>query len=251
MPADIVAIIPARGGSKGVPGKNIRSLGGYPLIAYSIAAARLAATIERVVISTDSEEIAAIARHYGGEVPFLRPAEFAGDRSPDLAFVQHAMRWFQEHEAHVPSCLVHLRPTTPLRDPGVIDDAVAQMRADAHATSLRSGHPASETPFKWFLKDEEGYFTGIRPDITAEDANKPRQAFPTVYIPNGYVDVLKTEYIARTGTLHGDRMIGFESPIGHEVDSPDDFTYLEFVLKEQGSKLHDYLKATFITTPGG
>ncbi|MBT6052972.1 MAG: acylneuraminate cytidylyltransferase family protein, partial [Candidatus Scalindua sp.] len=122
-----IAIIPARSGSKGVPRKNIYFLGGHPLIAYTIAAAVLSSYIERVIVSTDSEEIAGIARDYGAEVPFLRPLEFARDHSSDREYLLHTMQWFQDSEGHVPEYWVHLRPTTPLREVGIVDQAILEI----------------------------------------------------------------------------------------------------------------------------
>ena len=108
------AIIPARGGSKGVPRKNIKLLKGFPLIAYSIVAAKMSKMTDRVIVSTDSQEISDIAQKYDAEVPFLRPAEYAHDRSPDIDFVRHAIDWFAKNESNQPELFVHLRPTTPL-----------------------------------------------------------------------------------------------------------------------------------------
>ena len=120
----ILAIIAARGGSKGIPKKNIIDLGGHPLIAYSIAVAKLSKLIERIIVSTDSEEIAEISKKYGAEVPFIRPEEYARDNSPDKEFVQHAINWFKEKENYAPEYMVHIRPTTPLRKPEIIDEAI-------------------------------------------------------------------------------------------------------------------------------
>ena len=237
----VYAIIPARGGSKGVPGKNIRTLSGHPLIAYSIAAARMSSLIDRVVISTDSEEIASIGRAYGGETPFLRPAQLAGDRSPDRDFMLHALQWFQEHEGVVPDFLVHLRPTTPLRDPARVDEAIRLFLAAEGATSLRSGHEAPETPFKWFLRNEEGFFVPIRPDMDIAATNLPRQMLPRAYIPDGYVDVLRTSFILNATDIHGVRMMGYVSPMCREVDTPEDFEYLEYQIGKKGSPLMDFL----------
>lgn len=241
----VYGIIPARGGSKGVPGKNIRILGGYPLIAYSIAAAKLTKNISRTIVSTDSVEISAIAKRYGAEIPFIRPAELAGDESPDIDFVLHAINWFQREEDKVPDYLVHLRPTTPLRDPAVIDRAIQEIKALPCATSLRSGHPAAESPFKWFIRNDQGYFTGILPKYSNDQLNAPRQSFPIVYVPDGYVDVLKTSFITASRCLHGNRMIGFISPACVEVDSTKDFEFLEFELRSNNNPVFEYLKANF------
>ena len=116
MKENVLAIIPARSGSKGVPGKNIAILGGHPLIAFSIVAAKLAG-IERVLVSTDSEEYARMAKQYGAETPFLRPAEISSDQSTDFEFMRHAMDWMVDKENLAPEYWLHLRPTTPFRDP--------------------------------------------------------------------------------------------------------------------------------------
>src|SRR3972149_1828506 len=126
---EVLAVVQARGGSKSIPGKNIRSLAGHPLIAYSIAAGLAAQSVTRLIVSTDSQEIAEIARQYGAEVPFLRPPELAQDDSPDLPLFQHALRWLEDHEDYRPDVVVQLRPTSPLRPVGLIDEAVEALRA--------------------------------------------------------------------------------------------------------------------------
>lgn len=242
----IYAIIPARGGSKGVPHKNVRKVAGYPLIAFSIAAARLSRSIDRTVVSTDSQEIADVARAYGAEVPFMRPEALAADLSPDRDFVIHALGWFEEHESSVPEHLVHLRPTTPLRDPALVDEAISHLLSDSQATSLRSAHEAPESPYKWFLRDREGYFVGFNPNDTRPGySNLPRQLFPTVYIPDGYVDVLRSSFVLGAEDIHGDRIMGYISPFCHEVDSPDALDLLEDQLRRQHSPLLEFLRANY------
>jgi CMP-N,N'-diacetyllegionaminic acid synthase len=239
---DVMAIIPARAGSKGVPGKNIRILGGYPLIAYSIITAKLTEKITRVIVSTDSEEIAAISREYGAETPFLRPAELATDHSTDTEFMAHAIAWFRNYDGLIPDYLVHLRPTTPLRDPAVVDSAIAQLMKRSEATSLRSAHLAPESPRKWFQRDERGYFRSLLDNSDNEALNNPRQVFPDAYIPNGYVDVVIPSFISDFGMLYGERMMAFVSPFCVEVDTLNDYDWLEYDLHKNGSVLWDYLK---------
>ena len=140
-----VALIPARSGSKGVLDKNIRPLGGWPLIAYSIRAGLLAENIDRVIVSTDSEHYADLAKKYGAEVPFLRPKSISEDASTDYEFVKHALDWFQMSGKELPKFIVHLRPTTPLRKPSVVADAVEALRRENEATALRSVHEMSES----------------------------------------------------------------------------------------------------------
>ena len=242
----ILGLIPARGGSKGVPGKNIKLLAGYPLIAYSIAAAKQSSRIGRVVVSTDSEKIAEVSRKYGAQVPFMRPAEYASDSSPDRDFVIHALEWFGKNEGTVPEFLVHLRPTTPLRDPNLINEAITAIQSNPEATSLRSGHEAPESPFKWFMRDADGCFFGFNPsDPRPGYANLPRQLLPKVYVPDGYVDVLRTSFVLNSDDIHGKRMMGYVSPMCQEVDTPEDFEFLEFQLTKKNSPLLDFLKSNY------
>src|SRR3989338_8383279 len=147
---NIIALIPARGGSKSIPKKNIIDVGDFPLIAYSIAAAKMSKHISRIIVSTDSPEIAEVAKRYGAEVPFMRPAEYATDTAIDLDVVKHALGWLQEHENYEPEYVVFLRPTTPLRDPTMIDKAIESILSHSEATSLRSGHEIRESPYKLF-----------------------------------------------------------------------------------------------------
>jgi CMP-N,N'-diacetyllegionaminic acid synthase len=239
------AIIPARGGSKGVPRKNIRLLKGFPLIAYSIAAAQLSKMTDRVIVSTESSEIAEIAQQYGAEVPFLRPAEYAQDRSPDIDFVRHAIDWFAQNETDQPELFVHLRPTTPLREPAFIDKAIDDIIKNNEATALRSVHELAEPPQKMFAI-ENGYLTGFFPGETRpEYYNLPRQEFPKAYHPNGYVDIIRTGYVTKANALHGPRMIGFVTPFTIEIDSPDDFSRLEYTLEKGSHPLYEYLTQNY------
>jgi len=238
---NVIAIIPARAGSKSVKDKNIVQVGGHPLIAYSIAAAKLSDLVERVIVSTDSQEYAEIASQYGADVPFIRPQEYSTDTSTDRDFLLHAMQWLKENEEECPEYWVHLRPTTPLREPEIVDKAIQQIMNDQNATSLRSGFKAPESPLKWFTKNERGYFQGLIAD-SDESYNRPKELFDTVYVPDGYVDVIKQSYVISGSQIHGDKMIGFETPATTEVDTPEELEYLRYLLSNSTSKLKDYLK---------
>jgi CMP-N,N'-diacetyllegionaminic acid synthase len=147
----------------------------------------------------------------------------------------------------VPDYLVHLRPTTPLRDPALIDDAIQVLLADPAATSLRSAHEAPETPFKWFMRSEQGYFQPFAPPGAPPGfANLPRQLLPPVFIPDGYVDVLKTAYVLKAEEIHGDRILGYVSPPCGEVDTPEDFASLEFQVSRTNCKVLDFLRAHYL-----
>lgn len=243
-----VAIIPARGGSKSIPGKNIRLIKGHPMIAYSIAAAKLAENIDRVLVSTDSEEIAEIAKQYGAEVPFLRPSEYAQDHSPDIDFVKHAIDWLAKNEKSIPEYWIHLRPTTPLRNPDIIDHAIVQMKADHEATSLRSGSICVHPPYKWFQKKGK-YLVPLSPGLTCDEVNLPRQEFPEVYIPNGYVDIIKSKFVIQSDLLHGDKMIGFKTNEVPDIDTEEDMKKL--LLLEEHDETIDRLFQYFKNVLGG
>ncbi len=247
----IFAIIPARGGSKGVPKKNIKLLGGYPMVAYSIVAARLCQRIERVIVSTDSLEIADIARSYGAEVPFLRPSKFSQDNSPNIDFILHALDWFQSNEESQPDFLVQLLPTTPLRDPVLIDSAIQAMKVNDEATSLRSVHQLAEPPQKMMgIKGE--FLVGFFPDDSRpEYFNLPRQTFPPAYQPNGYVEIIKTSFVRSGNGLFGPKILAFITPVTPEVDRPEDFEYLKYLIEKKGHTLHKYLTTNFATNPVG
>lgn len=228
----VFALIPARAGSKGVPNKNVRLLNGHSLLEWSIAVCAKSNTIDRVVVSTDSTEYADLARSLGAEVPFLRPSAISGDRSTDYDFVIHALDWFRG-EDNEPEFLVHIRPTTPLRDPQLVDAAVSAFmkKSKEGATAMRSVHEMSESAYKTFEIGSEGHLKRLGAQDTALDsANNARQQFPSTYQANGYVDVLSSAFIRQTGLLHGDHVIPYITPPVIEVDTEDDFAHLEFQL---------------------
>jgi CMP-N,N'-diacetyllegionaminic acid synthase len=226
----VTALITARQGSKGLPGKNSRLLGGHPLIAYSICAARQCTSIDRVIVSTDSEDIAAIGRAYGAAVPFIRPRELAQDDSPDLGVVMHALQWLKREDA-VPEFIVHLRPTTPLRDPLIVDKGVELLVDTPSASALRSVHEAAESPFKWFLMRPDACLIPFRAGDGSDYSAVPRQLVPKVFIPNGYVDVLRVAYIDQHQDLHGSSILGFITPPVTEIDTAAEFEYVEYTLR--------------------
>lgn len=194
MKPETLAIIPARGGSKGIPRKNIRSFSGYPLIAWSIAAAKQSETVTRVIVSTDDEKIAAVARAWGAETPFLRPAEFAQDKTTDLPVFQHALQWLAENESYRPEVVVQLRPTSPIRPKACVDDAVRILLQHADADSVRGIVPAGQNPHKmWRLPSGE---SGPMQNLLAvegieEPYNAPRQILPNIYWQTGHIDAIR------------------------------------------------------------
>lgn len=228
--SNVVALIPARAGSKGVPHKNIKKLGGHPLIEWSIQACLKSKLIDRVIVSTDAQEYADLAIGLGAEVPFLRPQEISGDRSTDYDFVLHALNWLSLN-SNEPDLLIHIRPTTPYRNPGLIDEAIKIFTSEPRATALRSVHEMSESAYKTFEIAKTGQLKRLGADSTELDAaNNARQQFPATYQANGYVDVLSTRFIRSHGLIHGNWVIPFVTPSVVEVDTPEDFEHLEFLL---------------------
>ena len=225
----IFALIPARAGSKGLKDKNIKLLAGHPLLAFSVAAARRCKNIDRVIISTNSRQYADIAVKYGAEAPFLRPEEISQDRSTDYDFVKHALDWLSENEGQMPQLLVHLRPTTPLRQVKYVQDAVEIMKKNTGANALRSVHKMSESAYKMFEMENEFLKMVGTGSFELDRANDPRQGFNDTYFPNGYVDVLKTSFILENKKIHGNRVLGYATPFAAEVDDAEDFEYLEYM----------------------
>ena len=220
----VVALIPARSGSKGVKNKNLRELGNAPLIAWSIKCGLNSRMINRTIVSTDSEEYAVVARDWGAEVPFLRPESISKDESTDLDFVLHALDFFKSEEK-IPDLIVHLRPTTPLRNPLVVDEAVTfASNSGKEMTSMRSVHEMSETAYKSFEIGQNGNLVTVFSHSEILDtSNLPRQNFPKTYSPNGYVDVLIPEYILSMGALHGNKVTPFITESSFEIDTEADF----------------------------
>ena len=203
---EILALIPARGGSKGIPRKNIRSFAGWPLIAWSIAAAQQSKYVTRIIVSTDDEEIAAVARECGAETPFLRPAEFAQDKSTDLPVFEHALGWLAEHEGYHPEVVVQLRPTSPVRPRGLIDDAIQILLDHPDADCVRGVVPSGQNPFKMWRFDDPKQ--PMKPLLTvdglAEPYNAPRQILPPTYWQTGHIDAIRVSTILERHTLTGD-----------------------------------------------
>jgi len=232
-PIEVLALIPARGGSKSIPRKNIRPLAGHPLIAYSIVAARASEMTTRVVVSTDDEEIAAIARRYGAETPFLRPEEFSLDNTADLPVFQHALEWFATHEEYHPDIIIQLRPTSPLRRVWHIDQCVASLLEHPQADSVRTVCTPFQNPYKMWRIDADGYMRPILETSFYEPYNMPRQLLPDVYWQTGYVDAAWADTILNKKSMTGERILPLviDSSEWIDIDSPDDWRRAERLLE--------------------
>lgn len=236
---EVLAIIPARGGSKGIPRKNIKPFAGYPLIAYSIAAGLQSELTTRVIVSTDDEEIAEVARKWGAQTPFLRPAEFAADNTLDLPVFQHALTWLKKHENYVPDIVVQLRPTSPARPVGMVDEAIRLLMDHPEVDSVRGVVPADENPHKmWRIDTETGLMHGLlKVDGIDEPYNAPRQKLPPVYWQTGHIDAIRPE---RT-FMAGDSMSGknimplfLDPDYTIDIDTPFDWMRYEWLVTHAG-----------------
>ena len=244
----IVAMIPARSNSQAVTAKNIKLLDGFPLLAYSITAAKLTKMVSRVIVSTNSPIIAELAIKYGAEAPFLRPEKYCRHSSNDLAAIGHTLRWLEKHEGTAPDLLVYLRPTTPLRVPLLLDQAINKILVSPRATSLRSAHILAEPPHKMFQLSKAGWFSGFFPDYPKpEYFGIPRQLFPQAFHPNGYIDIVRNNFIKKSNykLCFGEKILPFITPVVTEIDLPEDFTYLQYQLGKQRNPLHSYLLKHF------
>jgi CMP-N-acetylneuraminic acid synthetase len=217
--SEVLALIPARGGSKGIPRKNIRPFAGYPLIAYSIAAALQAETVTRVIVSTDDQEIAELSRHFGAETPFLRPVELAADRTTDLPVFQHALGWLADHENYHPDIVLHLHATSPVRPHGFVDQAVRLLQEHPETDCVRSVVSPGQNPYKmWRIDPQSGQMVPLLrvPGIT-EPYNTPRQLLPAVYLQTGHVNAIRPAVIL-LGSMTGTAILPLMIEASYEVD---------------------------------
>ncbi|MDC0195463.1 acylneuraminate cytidylyltransferase family protein [Candidatus Thioglobus sp.] len=228
--SQVCALIPARSESKGISNKNIRNIVGMPLIAYSIKAALKSKLIDRVIVSTDSQYYKKMAEDFGAEVPFIRPAEISQDASTDIECFNHLIKWFSTNERYVPSYFVHLRPTTPLRDPDIIDSAIEEL-INSDFTSLRSVNKMSRTAYKSFEIKNNILVSAFKHNNNIDLSNLGRQNYPETYEGNGYVDVIRSNLIIESNKLHGDKSLAFLTDAAHEIDELSDIPFIEFEAK--------------------
>ncbi len=200
---------------------------GKPMLAWSIEHALAAKRVDRVIVSTDSDEYAEIARTYGAEAPFLRPAEISGDGSTDLEAFTHALAWLAANEGYEPDICVHLRPTYPIRDPADIDAAIAILIDNPDLDSVRSVAAMDETPFKMWFRNDDGLLAPVVQTDIPDACNMPRQALPSAFIQNACIDVVRTKVITEKGSMIGQKVHGFVMAHNFDVDSPEQFARAE------------------------
>jgi N-acylneuraminate cytidylyltransferase len=234
-----VALIPARAGSKRIPDKNIAPLAGHPLIAYTICAARAAGVFEAVIVSTDSERYAAIARHYGAEVPELRPAAIAGDTSPDIEWVRHALTRLAE-SGRTFDAFSLLRPTSPCRKPETIRRAFAQFAGERGVDSLRAVEKCEQHPGKmWIVRGQR-----MHPLMPMSAGDVPYHsmqyaALPEVYVQNASLEIAWSRVALEQGSIAGEVLTPFftEGDEGFDVNRPRDWRLLELALERGEASL--------------
>lgn len=242
-----MALVPARSGSRRIPGKNVRRLGGHPLLAYTVVAAIDSAVFDAVVVSTDSQDIAAVARHYGAEVPFLRPAHMASDLSPDIEWVQYTMRSLAGAGRRYAAFAV-LRPTSPLRRPATIRRAWSELASDPGADSLRAVEPCAQHPAKMWLVDG----ARMRPLLAGDGAptpahSRPYQSLPPVFVQNASLEMARSRVLEGGGTISGSVIRPFrcEGHQGFDLNDERDWWVLERLLAEGAAHLPEVRVAPF------
>jgi YrbI family 3-deoxy-D-manno-octulosonate 8-phosphate phosphatase len=232
---EVLALIPARGNSKSIPKKNIREFSGYPLIAYSITAALRSNHITRVIVSTDNDEIAAVAHEYGAETPFSRPEEFARDDTTDFPVFVHALEWLNTNENYQPEIVVQLRPTSPVMPVGLIDDAIEVLLDHPEADSVRGVVPSDQNPYKMWLIDEGGPLKPIlKVNGLEESYNAPRQKLPNTFWQTGHIDVIRTDTLLKKRSMSGSTIypILIDAKYAIDIDTPLDWERAERLVRE-------------------
>lgn len=239
----VLALALARGGSKGVPGKNIKDLAGKPLIAWVIEAAKNSKYVDRVILSTDYEDIAEVGRQYGAETPFLRPAEIAQDSTPDTPVFEHTLSWLKKNEKYEPDIIVHLRPTGPMVASGEIDEAIELLEKHSDADSVRSIEKPPKPPFKmWTIADE--YMTpfikevkGVDGEIIKDAHTAPRQKLPEVFQTTPDIGIMRRETVTEKHSVIGDIVLPY--PLKRptvDIDTFLDFQIAEILMEEKYAK---------------
>ena len=222
----MVSLILARGGSKGVKKKNIKKLLGKPLIEYVITSAKQSKKITDIYVSSDDEEIIEISKKLGCKI-IVRPSELSNDLSLDVDSFRH----FCE-ELNYTEPIIHLRATTPLISPLVIDDAIeVYLKNKNRLTSLRSAHETSESVYKFYKQNGLYWY----PIVGGMDTNLPRQSYPKTYSPNGYIDIVNPQVFMNSDSFYGDKIYSFITDKTYEIDTIDDFNYIEYILTKKNA----------------
>lgn len=238
-PPSVVGFVPARSGSERVPHKNVRLLGEHPLIAYSIAAARASGVFDAIVVCTDSQDYAAVATHYGAEVPFLRPREISGATSPDIEWLRYALDALAAEGRHY-DCFSILRPTSPLRQAATIRRAWSAFTAEPGVDSLRAVEKCQQHPGKmWVIRGTRMY--PILP-YRFDDApwhSSQYKALPEIYVQNASLEIAWTRVVTEDGSIAGNTVMPFltEGYEGADVNAPRDWSLIAALIEDGTASL--------------
>ena len=229
-----VTLIPARGGSKGIPRKNIRDLNGKPLIAYTIEASLEAKSIDRTIVSTDDHDIALVSKEFGAEVPFMRPAELGQDHVLDFPVIKHTLEYLINVEKSQPEIIVYLRPTMPTRLPTEIDAVLSLFLQNEEADSIRTMRPVPYPPYWMKRINELGYIEPYDQHVIPHLATR-RQDLPKVVIGDGYVDAARIASVLREKQFPPGKKLSFfrENVPFVDIDSQEDWHYCEYLMKKE------------------
>jgi CMP-N,N'-diacetyllegionaminic acid synthase len=237
----VLGVVTARAGSKGIPGKNTRVLGGKPLIAHTIDAARESDVFDRLVLSTDDELAAAIARARGCEVPFMRPDSLAGDDVPHLPVMQHALTWLRDHDQYTPDWVMILLPTSPLRQPFHIREAVdLAMASGADSVVSVNELPAHYNPMRVVSVDAKGWARLFVDGQPVRRRPGRRQDMPQAWVLNGAVYLFRTPVLFDSiePSMYGDKVVAYKMspPYGLNIDDPEDWTIVEHAFNQTAAR---------------
>lgn len=230
MKRNIVAIIPARSGSKSIKNKNIKILGKIPLIAWSIKLCKRSKLITNIVVSTDSKKYASIAKKFGAHNVILRPKNISQDRSTDYEMIDHTIKHlkFKNYDY-----IALIRPTTPLRKVKIIDRAL-KFFIKSKYNSLRSIHQNPETSYKTLEISSKNFLKPLKGSkLSLDDLNKPKEFFKKTYIPNGYIDIFKKKFILKNKKLLGNKVYGFITENVTEIDSLKEYEFLKYQVRNR------------------
>lgn len=231
----ILAIIPARSGSKRIPNKNVKIFCGKPLLVHSVECAKRSRYIDRVVVSTDAQGVADVAIQAGAEAPFLRPAEFSTDEATDFVVFKHALEWFEKNESYIPDIVVQLRPTSPLRTVEQVDEAIRLLSLNPSADSVRTVAEPEQSPYKMFSIGSDGTLkTLIGLTGAQESFNLPQQKLPKVYKHVGYVDVMWRRTIMEKNKMTGDNVLPLILDNAYSgINKPEEWTLYEYIASKK------------------
>lgn len=234
---EVVALIPARGGSKRIPGKNIKPFCGKPLIAWTIEEAKKSRFITRIIVSTDDEKIAKVARDFGAETPFIRPKEIADDNTPDLPVFEHTLRFIEKQSGKLPDIIAHLRANVPMRTARDMDRGIELLISHPECDSVRAVVPAPLHPLKTYRLHSDELLPFVPEDVFAikEPYNAPVQSLPKAYAALGYFSAIRPATILSGHSMTGKRILGYEVQAQVvDIDTPEEFAIAETILTRRG-----------------